>query len=139
MLWVMDVVVAELGRVHERIVGRFTARKAVEEAGLVDRIEIVHGDISALEAGRFPGFGLVFSFFLGHDLWPKEDCVRALDSLRSAFPDVRNFLLSDTYRSERVTHADTPIFTLGFEHTHALMDQYIPSVEEWRATFAETA
>jgi phenylpyruvate C(3)-methyltransferase len=114
------------------------ARQAVRQAELEDRIEIVHADIAWLDPDRFPGFDLVFSFFLGHDLWPRENCVQALNRIRRAFPDARALLLGDTYRSDRLTQADTPIFTLGFEYTHALMGQYIPSVQEWRSTFAES-
>lgn len=114
------------------------ARKAVADAGLLDRVEIVHGDISRLEEGRYPGVDLVFSFFLGHDLWPLEDCVASLHRLREAFPDVRRFLLSDTYRSELSKDAGAPVFSLGFEYTHALMDQYIPSPQEWEAAFSRS-
>ncbi|PPK71292.1 class I SAM-dependent methyltransferase [Actinokineospora auranticolor] len=114
------------------------ARAAVRAAGVEDRVEIVHEDISRLAADRFAGYDLVFSFFLGHDLWPADDCVRALTGIRAAFPDARTFLLADTYRSERLTHPDTPIFTLGFEYTHAMMGQHIPSIEEWRTLFAKT-
>ncbi|MHC5908351.1 methyltransferase domain-containing protein [Streptomyces sp. S6] len=114
------------------------ATKAVADAGLTDRVEIVHGDISRLEKDRHPGVDLVFSFFLGHDLWPLEDCVASLGRLREAFPDVRRFLLSDTYRSELSNDAAAPVFSLGFEYTHALMDQYIPSPSEWEDVFARS-
>jgi phenylpyruvate C(3)-methyltransferase len=112
------------------------ARSAVQQAGLADRIQIVNADIAELEAGRFPGIDLMVSFFLGHDLWPEDECARTFRRLRAAFPDARTFLLSDTYRSPRRDRADVPIFTLGFEFTHALMRQYIPSLEEWRSFFA---
>lgn len=114
------------------------ARKAVAEAGLTERVEIMHGDIARLEQGRYPGVDLVFSFFLGHDLWPMDDCVASLHRLRAAFPDVRRFLLSDTYRSELSKDAGAPVFSLGFEYTHALMDQYIPSPKEWEEVFARS-
>lgn len=114
------------------------ARKAVADAGLTDRVEIMQGDISRLEQGRYPGVDLVFSFFLGHDLWPMDDCVDSLRRLRAAFPDVRRFLLSDTYRSELSKDAAAPVFSLGFEYTHALMDQYIPSPQEWEEVFARS-
>lgn len=111
------------------------ARDAVHQAGLADRIQIVNADIAKLEAGQFPGIDLMMSFFLGHDLWPEEDCARTLRRLRAAFPDARTFLLSDTYMSPQ-GQSEIPIFTLGFEFTHALMRQYIPSLEEWRSFFA---
>lgn len=112
------------------------ARNAVQQAGLADRIQIVNSDIAELEAGRFPGIDLMMSFFLGHDLWPEEECARAFRRLRAAFPDARTFLFSDTYLSPRRDQPEVPIFTLGFEFTHALMRQYIPSLEEWRSFFA---
>ncbi|MEV0680230.1 class I SAM-dependent methyltransferase [Actinosynnema sp. NPDC050436] len=115
------------------------ARAAVAAAGVADRVEIVAGDIAELDPGRFPGYDLVFSFFLGHDLWPERSCVRALDGIRRAFPDAGTFLLGDTYRSDHLTGPDTPIFTLGFEYTHALMGQHIPSMAEWRAVIDRTA
>ncbi|GAV44013.1 class I SAM-dependent methyltransferase [Streptomyces acidiscabies] len=114
------------------------ATKAVADAGLSDRVEIVHGDISRLEKGRHPGVDLVFSFFLGHDLWPLEDCVASLGRLREAFPDVRRLLLSDTYRSDLSNDPAAPVFSLGFEYTHALMDQYIPDTAEWEDAFARS-
>jgi phenylpyruvate C(3)-methyltransferase len=114
------------------------ARNAVQQAGLADRIQIVNADIAELEPGRFPGIDLMLSFFLAHDLWPEEDCARTFGRLRAAFPDAHTFLLSDTYMSPRNDRSEVPIFTLGFEFTHALMRQQIPSLEEWRSFFATT-
>ncbi|MGH3166420.1 MAG: aminotransferase class I/II-fold pyridoxal phosphate-dependent enzyme [Trebonia sp.] len=118
------------------------ARNAVQRAGFTDRIQIVNANIAKLEADQFPGIDLMLSFFLGHDLWPEEDCARTFRGLHAAFPDARTFLLSDTYMSPRHDGSDVPdapIFTLGFEFTHALMRQYIPSLEEWRSFFAASA
>jgi hypothetical protein len=58
--------------------------------------------------------------------------------LHESFPQAHTFLLADTYRSERITDPAAPIFTLGFEFTHALMRQYIPSIEEWRSFFDDS-
>lgn len=48
-------------------------------------------------------------------------------------------LLADTCRSFLTATSDLPIFTLGFEYTHGLMRQHIPSADDWRKVFAESA
>lgn len=109
------------------------ARAAVRDAGLQDRIEIVQDDISDLrENPSYADVDAVISFFLGHDLWPEQNCLRTLETIRARLPRVRNFLLSDTYRSDGVT---APIFTLGFELTHAVMGQEIPTAQQWEHLF----
>ncbi len=115
------------------------ARRALREAGLADRFEIVVGDIGELE--QRPGFeavDLLFSFFVGHDFWPRNRCARVLADLRALFPTAQRFLLCDTYRSDALDADDLPIFTLGFELTHALMRQHVPSRGEWLDLFEET-
>nr|WP_112476955.1 class I SAM-dependent methyltransferase [Streptomyces sp. ST1020] len=114
------------------------ATKAVADAGLGDRVEIVHGDVARLAKGRHPGVDLVLSFFLGHDLWPPAECAASLGRLREAFPDVRRLLLGDTYRSDLSNDPAAPLFSLGFEYTHALMDQHIPDTGEWEDAIARS-
>jgi SRSO17 transposase len=63
MLWVMDVVVAELGRVHERIVGRFTRSEPRGRAreylsGLVAGLERKNGWTLAEQAGEVSPEGM---------------------------------------------------------------------------------
>lgn len=111
------------------------AREAVREEGLEDRIELVHSDLATLPDGAFPDVELVFSFFLAHDLLPPERFLKVLASLRSAFPSARDLLLSDTYRSEQAADPDCPIFTFGFEYTHGLMRQQVPTFAQWREIF----
>ncbi|EHR51366.1 putative O-methyltransferase [Saccharomonospora marina XMU15] len=110
-------------------------REAVREAGLEDRIELVHSDLTALPDGAFPDVELVFSFFLAHDLLPRERFVKVLAALRRAFPGAQNLLLSDTYRSQQAADPHCPIFTLGFEYTHGLMRQQLPTFAQWVETF----
>lgn len=113
------------------------ARAAIEEAAEGDRLEILQGDVAHLEPRpEFEPVDVAFSFFMGHDLWPRDACIEALRSIRAAFPGLRRFLLCDTYRSEG-ERREMPIFTLGFEFTHALMGQSIPSLSDWRGLFDE--
>jgi hypothetical protein len=114
------------------------ARAAVAAAGLQDRITLVHADVKELEPQ--PELGaveVIFSFFMGHDLWPRANCLQSLRRIRAGFPRVKRFLLCDTYRSDLPLSEEAPIFTLGFEVTHAVMGQYIPSVAEWMDLFEE--
>lgn len=112
-----------------------TAREAVGAEGLEERIELVHADLAALPDGAFPDVDLVVSFFLAHDLLPRERFLEVLAGLRRAFPGARNLLLSDTYKSGQAADPDSPIFTLGFEYTHGLMRQQPPTLAQWRETF----
>ena len=108
------------------------AREAVERAHMSARIEIVHDDVRRLrERPEYADVDALLCFFLGHDFWPRENCLATLDRLRRRMPRVRNFLLSDTYRSPGRFGDRAPIFTLGFELTHAVMGQHVPTVEDW--------
>ncbi len=113
------------------------ARRSIRQAGLEERVKVVHFDVKNLVyQPEFEDVEVLFSFFMGHDLWPRPNCLKAFRSIRSAFPSLKRFLFCDTYRSD-VEPGDEPIFTLGFEFTHALMGQYIPSVAEWEDLFGE--
>ena len=115
------------------------AQSRVRELGLADRVTILPGDVSRLEPQEaFDDVDVVFSFFMAHDLWPRERCIGALNTIASAFPRAERFLLCDTYRSDLPPGPGTPIFTLGFEVTHALMGQHVPSREEWLGLFEDT-
>lgn len=112
------------------------ARASVIDAGLSDRIRIVHGDVLDLPGDEsFAEVDVVTCVFMGHDFWPLERCVRGLASLRRAFPRARRLLLCDVVRTPGVPGPGTTIFTLGFELVHALMGVYLPSREEWLAAF----
>lgn len=121
--------------------------------GLGERLSFVEGDVLNLEyRDEFAGVDLLTSFLMGHDFWPRENCVATLRRLRGAFPRARRFFLADTTRillggsgdsGERprpahgVAADDVPIFTLGFEFGHAMMSAYIPTLEEWEGVFEE--
>lgn len=118
------------------------AGEAVRAAGLTDRVTIFHDDIRHLDdRPEYADVDLMLTFFLGHDLWPRESCLATLADLRRHMPQARDFLFSDTYRSpttDRTTTQRAPVFTLGFELTHALMGQHVPSLDEWTALFADS-
>ena len=113
------------------------ARAAVAEAGVGDRVSIVHDDVRALrERPEYPEADLALSFFLGHDFWPRQSCLDTLELVRRRLPRVRHFLFSDTFRSPGAVSA--PVFTLGFELTHALMGQHVPTRAEWIDLFEDS-
>ncbi|GIH10958.1 hypothetical protein Rhe02_90250 [Rhizocola hellebori] len=115
------------------------ARELVAAAGLAERITVVHDDIRNLrDLPEYATADLAVSFFLGHDFWPKEDCLRTLAHIQRRLPRVRDFLFSDTYRSPGVNGTQPPVFTLGFELTHALMGQHVPTQAEWLELFGES-
>lgn len=112
------------------------ANERVKAAGLEDRLRVVQGDArSVLALPEFAEVDLVTSFLMGHDFWPRERCLRVLEQIAEAFPKAREFLLCDTYRSALPPGVEPPMLTQGFEYMHALMGQYIPSLEEWRGLF----
>ncbi len=116
------------------------AASAAQRHELTDRVQIHRDDVRQVSYHPdHDGVDLVFCFFLGHDFWPRGDCLRTLDHIREAFPDVKHFLLSDTYRAQPTAQAhNTPIFTLGFEYTHALMGHYLPTRDEWLEVFDQS-
>lgn len=104
--------------------------------GLAGRVDLVEGDVRAMAFDeRFAGVELLTCFMMGHDLWPREQCRASLRRLRTAFPDVRRFLLGDTARTRDVPDRDKPVFTLGFETAHDLMGVYLPTLDEWAEVF----
>ncbi|GAO16107.1 hypothetical protein UVI_02040020 [Ustilaginoidea virens] len=118
------------------------------ERGLSDRLSFVEGNVLALEyRDEFSDVDLLTCFMMGHDFWPRENCIKTLQWLRQAFPKVRRFLLGDAHRlllnsrdqGEPPTHAvdehNVPFFSLAFEAAHALMDVYVPTIDEWEGVF----
>lgn len=114
------------------------ARRSIKEAGLEDRVQVVHFDVKNLTfQPEFEEVEVLFCFFMGHDLWPRPNCLKAFKSIRGAFPNLKRFLFSDTYRSDFPAPGHPPIFTLGFEFTHDMMGQFIPNIPEWEGLFKE--
>ena len=68
------------------------AKERVGDAGLLHRLSLVHGDAKNLQdVLELRNVDLLTCFFMGHDLWPRRDCVASLRQLREAPPGVRNF------------------------------------------------
>ncbi|MFD7665839.1 histidinol-phosphate transaminase [Streptomyces sp. NPDC059788] len=114
------------------------AAKRVGEAGLADRIEIVHGDVLNFADRVFPGVDLVASFLMMHDLFEATgDPVGVMRTLRRVFPDAERFLIGDTVAQEwPELRAPLPVFSVGFELVHAFMDTPIMNRATYEDAFA---
>ncbi|KAG5974355.1 hypothetical protein E4U55_008217 [Claviceps digitariae] len=120
------------------------ARAEAARRGYNGRITFAEGDARELEyRAEFAQVDIITSFLMGHDFWPRDRCIRSFQMLRKAFPRVQRFFLCDTVRI-LLDNADTryavqedavPIFTLGFEFGHTLMDVTLPTVEDWEGVF----
>jgi hypothetical protein len=116
------------------------------ERGFGDRLSFIEGDAREMTyRDEFNHVDLLMCFMMGHDFWPRDNCIATLQQLRKAFPNVRRFLLGDTTRilldnprsKYALTEDNVSIFTLGFEFGHAIMGVYLPTMEEWEGVFAE--
>jgi len=115
------------------------AREAVREAKLEERITLTRDDVLNMSPRpEYADVDLVTCFLMGHDFWPRDNCVKTLQQLRENFPNLRNLILGDTCRSVGVEGPDLPMFTLGFETVHAVMDQYLPTLDEWYSVIDES-
>ncbi|ONI76415.1 SAM-dependent methyltransferase [Actinosynnema sp. ALI-1.44] len=111
-----------------------------EAAGndVADRLSFIEDDVRAIQPRpEFADVDLLTCFMMGHDFWPRENCVRTLRALREAFPSARRFMLGDTARTDTYSDDKLPIFTLGFEVGHDLMGVYLPTMAEWEGVFEE--
>jgi SAM-dependent methyltransferase len=107
--------------------------------GLGDRVRFVRHDVLALTPRpEFAAVDLLTCFMMGHDFWPREQCVALLRGLREVFPAARRFLLGDATRTTGLADHELPAFTLGFELAHDLMGTFIPTVDDWESVFAES-
>ncbi|TNH22688.1 methyltransferase domain-containing protein [Micromonospora orduensis] len=115
------------------------SKEAVAEAELEDRITLIRDDVLSMSPRpEYEDIDLVTCFLMGHDFWPRDNCVRTLRRLREVFPNARNLILGDTCRSTQVRGSEMPMFTVGFETVHAVMDQYLPTFEEWTSVLEES-
>jgi SAM-dependent methyltransferase len=114
------------------------AGESIQEAGLEDRIALVHADARNLSPVRaFNDVDLVTCFLMGHDLWPRDACIESLQRLKNAFPNVRNLVLCDTYRSNSFPTPEPTLFTPGFEMAHAAMGVELPTLDDWMGVFED--
>ncbi|MDM4719668.1 class I SAM-dependent methyltransferase [Micromonospora sp. WMMA1363] len=114
------------------------ARLDAATAGLAKRTTFLEADVLDLQPRpEFADVDLVTCFMMGHDFWPKDRCVATLRRLRECFPAARRLLLGDATRVEGVADTDLPIFVLGFELGHDLMDITLPTIAEWEGVFEE--
>ncbi|MFF2080301.1 SAM-dependent methyltransferase [Kitasatospora sp. NPDC058162] len=115
------------------------ASESVADAGLADRITIHRGNVLELDPSpAFADVDTITCVFMGHDFWPYDSCVATLRALRAAFPRAERLLLCDVVRTTELPGPDTTVFTLGFEGVHALMGDYLPTLDEWRQAFTES-
>lgn len=113
------------------------ARKEAAEAGFAGRAEFVRGDVLRLEPRpEYADIELLTCFMMGHDFWPRENCVATLRRLREVFPAARRLLIGDATRTS-LPDTELPVFTLGFELGHDLMGTFLPTVEDWESVFEE--
>jgi phenylpyruvate C(3)-methyltransferase len=114
------------------------AAAATAKAGLSDRITLVADDVLTMAARpEFANVELLTCFMMGHDFWPRQQCVETLRRLREIFPRANRFLLGDATRTIGVADRDLPVFTLGFEVAHDLMGVVLPTVADWESVFEE--
>ncbi|KFG85710.1 methyltransferase MppJ [Metarhizium anisopliae] len=116
------------------------------QRGYSNRLTFMEGDAREMEhQDEFKEVDLLTCFMMGHDFWPRENCIKTLKRLREVFPKVRRFLLGDATRillntkgsDGAVTEDTLPIFTLGFELGHEMMGVYLPTIDEWDGVFEE--
>jgi SAM-dependent methyltransferase len=115
------------------------ARREAGEAGLGERTEFLRADVLNLEPRpEYADVEVLTCFMMGHDFWPRENCIATLRRLRELFPSVRRFLLGDATRTVGVADTDLPVFTLGFELGHDLMGTFIPTLADWDSVFDQS-
>ncbi|SDG84772.1 Methyltransferase domain-containing protein [Lentzea fradiae] len=114
------------------------ARLEANQSGMGDRLTFIEADVRQLEPSpEFSDVDLLTCFMMGHDFWPRERCIPSLQQLRKAFPSARRLLLGDNVRTTDVPDDEIPVFTLAFEFGHAMMDVYLPTLDEWLDVFDE--
>jgi SAM-dependent methyltransferase len=107
-------------------------------AGMSDRVTFIEADVLDLdERPEFADVELITCFMMGHDFWPRENCVATFRRFRKVFPSARRLLLGDATRTSEIPDSDLPVFTLGFELGHDLMGVFLPTVADWESVFDE--
>lgn len=115
------------------------ARAEAAATGLTERTEFLHGDVLDLAPrAAYADVEVLTCFMMGHDFWPRDNCVATLRRLRELFPNVTRFLLGDATRSTGIQDNQLPVFTLGFEFGHDLMGTFIPTLDDWLSVFGDS-
>jgi SAM-dependent methyltransferase len=113
-------------------------RSQMSTLGLDARISIMQRDVRALEyEDAFAEVDALTCFLMGHDLWPRDQCILSLQQFRTAFPAAKHLIFGETVRSPFGDPTTSGVPALGYEYLHAVMGQYIPTLDEWYAVLAE--
>jgi SAM-dependent methyltransferase len=115
------------------------AVKAVQAAGLTDRVQIVEGD--AFDVNRMPSLAetqLVITFFLLHEMSSvsRAALVEFLSKLSSRLPAGAHLLTAEVVPPEGDGETGQR-FTPEFDYVHAMMRQSLMSAAEWRQVLKE--
>jgi len=115
------------------------AVKAVQAAGLTDRVRIVEGD--AFDVDRMPSLAetqLVITFFLLHEISSvsRAALVGFLSKLSARLPAGAHLLTAEVVPPEG-DGATSQRFTPEFDYVHAMMRQSLMSAGQWREALRE--
>ncbi|GAA0947997.1 hypothetical protein GCM10009560_64970 [Nonomuraea longicatena] len=109
-----------------------------DTADLAARVSFLEADVRTMQSREtFDDVELITCFMMGHDFWPRDDCIGQLRRIRALFPNARRFLLGDATRSAVTHDRKFRTFTLGFELAHDLMGKFLPTVPDWESVFGE--
>jgi SAM-dependent methyltransferase len=115
------------------------AVKAVEAAGMAERVQIVRGD--AIDLDGIPSLGetqLVITFFLLHEISSesRSALIGYLSDMSSRLPAGAHLLVAEVLPT-RQQAATTERFTPEFDFVHAVMRQSLLGEDEWREALEE--
>lgn len=88
----------------------------------------------------FEDVEVVTSFMMFHDLMNIEELKNnIITKLRKVFPNVKYFVIGDTFKSDRLKKGDDlPIFTTGFELIHSMAGTKLFPNSEYEKLFADS-
>ncbi len=98
------------------------AKKNVVDNQVEDQINVVCEDaFSTISTSCYPEVDIVTCFMMFHDLLNIEGLKETIiDKLKATFPNMKYFVLGDTFGIDIDARADKEIFVSGFELTHTL-------------------
>ena len=75
------------------------AKVEASKRGFKNRLPFIEGNVRQITyRDESAHVDLVTCFIMGHDFWPRENCVVTLQRSQKAFPKARRFLLGDMTR-----------------------------------------